>query len=130
MSFVWCSRISFNRGGTEVSSGKWAPASCGRRRSHAGPGGEPLPAAAAFRLDQIQQADQARGFLFGSSGAKDQSSHLVVVILDYKSEAMATLVGADFLEVFAAATGQWTALGQSKTELRRSPGGGKLLRVR
>jgi len=94
------------------------------------PGCEPLPATAAFRVEQTQQTDRTRGFLLGSFGVKEKPTHLVVVNLDYKADATATVVGPDYLEAFDATAGRWTSVGDSKTEVRLPPGGGKLLRVR
>ena len=54
----------------------------------------------------------------------------MVVNLDYKSEALATLAGPGRLEDFDATTGKWAETGGSKSDLRLPPGGGRLLRVR
>lgn len=94
------------------------------------PGCEPLPAFSAFRLDQSEPGNKARGFLLGLFGAQDKPTHVVVVNLDYKAEATTTLVGPGKWESFDAGTGQWMPTGQSKTELRLPPGGGRLFRAR
>ena len=94
------------------------------------PGCEPLPASAAFRVEDAQQADRARGFLLGTFGRMGKATHLVAVNLDYKNGAVATVVGPGDLEAFDALAGRWTNVGRSKIEIRLPPGGGKLLRVR
>jgi hypothetical protein len=105
---------------------------------HAGmkpPGAEPLPADAAFRLDppvaamDYEPPKPVRGLMFGYFGQPNKPTHVVVVNLDYKAEAVHTLVGLGKLEVFDATTGVWSPAGDSRVELRLPPGGGKLVRL-
>jgi hypothetical protein len=105
---------------------------------HAGmtpPGAVPLPADAPFRLDppvpamDYQPPERVRGVLLGYFGAAGKPSHVVVVNLDYKTEAPLTLVGPENLETFDAAAGTWSSTGSTQAELRLPPGGGKLVRV-
>ncbi len=105
---------------------------------HAGmlpPGAKPLPADAPFRFDpplrteEFKPPQPVRGWLLGYYGTDDRSTHVVAVNLDYKSEATATLVAPGRLESFDAASGNWTAVGSAKLDLRLPPGGGKLVRL-
>ena len=105
---------------------------------HAGmtpPGAEPLPEDAPFRLDPpvapivYEPPERVRGFLLGCFGKATGPSHVVVVNLDYKAEAVLTLVGPGSLETFDAAGGTWSPAGTQQAELRLAPGGGKLVRV-
>jgi hypothetical protein len=105
---------------------------------HAGmtpPGAKALPEDAPFRLDPpvpplaYQPPERVRGVLLGYFGAAGTPSHVVVVNLDYKSEAVLTLVAPGDLETFDAAAGTWAAAEGPRAELRLTPGGGKLVRV-
>jgi hypothetical protein len=106
---------------------------------HAGmapPGAEPLPANAPFRLDPpaaplvYKPPERVRGVLLGYFGEATTPSHVVVVNLDYKTEAVVTLVAPGNLETFDAAAGAWSPVGGARVKLQLAPGGGKLLRVR
>ncbi len=105
---------------------------------HAGmtpPGAVPLPADAPFRLDppmpqiDYQPPERVRGALLGYFGKTGRPSHVVVVNLDYKTEATLTLLGPGNLDVFDATADTWSAVGGRKAELKLPPGGGKLLRA-
>jgi hypothetical protein len=54
---------------------------------------------------------------------------VVVVNLDYTAEANTTLIGPGELDVFDAATSQWTCAKKAAIELILPPGGGKLVRI-
>jgi len=104
---------------------------------HAGmtpPGAEPLPADAPFRLDPpvpvlaYKPPERVRGVLLGYFGEATGPSHVVVVNLDYKTEAVFTLIGPGSLETFDAAGRTWSSAGDPRVELRLAPGGGKLVR--
>jgi hypothetical protein len=105
---------------------------------HAGmmpPGAEPLPQDAPFRLDPpvpplaYKPPERVRGVLLGYFGKASKPSHVVVVNLDYKAEAVLTLAGPGNLELFDAAAGAWSPANSPRAELRLLPGGGRLLRV-
>jgi hypothetical protein len=105
---------------------------------HAGmmpPGAEPLPQDAPFRLDPpspplaYKPPERVRGVLLGYFGKASKPSHVVVVNLDYKAEAVLTLVGPGNLELFDASAGVWSPANSPRAELRLLPGGGKLLRM-
>ncbi len=90
-------------------------------------GCEPLPVDARFRL-KISQAVSPRGFLLGFFGVVEKPTHVVVVNLDYKAEARASLVGPGRLERFDATQAQWTGAEDAPVELVLPPGGGVLVR--
>ncbi len=111
---------------------------------HAGmmlPGAEPLPQDAPFAFDpplpamDYKAPQPVKGALlgyFGPAGKTGQApppTHVVVVNLDYQSEAVLGLRGPADLESFDAATAQWASGKAGRTELRLPPGGGKLVRV-
>jgi hypothetical protein len=93
------------------------------------PGCEILLPDVLFRLDSSQLPASPRGFLLGCFGAAERPTHMVVVNLDYTAEASASLVGPGELELFDAATAQWTSVKKAAIELALPPGGGKLVRV-
>ncbi len=112
---------------------------------HAGmqpPGAVPLPKDAPFSLDPPAQAMEykppqpVKGLLLGcfgpraNSGAVRTPTHVVVVNLDYQSEAVLGVRGPADLEVFDAGAGQWLPTSGRRADLRLPPGGGKLLRAR
>ena len=105
---------------------------------HAGmapPGAQLLPTDAPFRLDPpvpslaYHPPERVRGVLLGYFGTASKPSHVVVVNLDYKAEAVLTIVGPDPLDAFDAAASTWSAIGSPRAELRLPPGGGKLVRI-
>lgn len=93
------------------------------------PGCEPPPADATFHLDSSQSSASPRGFLLGFFGAGARPTHVVVVNLDYAGQGSAPLVGPGELELFDAATAQWTSAKKAAIELILPPGGGKLVRI-
>jgi len=112
---------------------------------HAGmlpPGAVPLPSDAPFTLDPPAPAldykppQPVKGLLLGyfgpapKSGTLSAPTHVVVVNLDYRSEAVLGLSGPAELEVFDATAGQWSPASGRRADLRLPPGGGKLLRTR
>ena len=109
---------------------------------HAGmlpPGAEPLPKDARFALDPpvprlaYQAPQPVKGVLLGCFGPasvvgkNSTPTHLVVVNLDYKGEAVVSVRGPQALEVFDPAKGTWSQAA-GRAELRLAPGGGRLLR--
>lgn len=109
---------------------------------HAGmlpPGAEPIPKDSAFAFDppvphmEYKSGDRVQGLLlsqFGpADGANAAGTHVLMVNLDYKNERAVALNGPKPFEIFDAATGQWTATGGARAELRLPGGGGKLLRL-
>jgi hypothetical protein len=105
---------------------------------HAGmapPGSQPLPQDAPFHFDPpvrplaYKPPERVRGVLLGYFGKTSEPSHVVVVNLDYKAEAVLTLAGPGNLELFDAAAGTWSPAGSLRAELRLPPGGGRLVRV-
>ena len=93
------------------------------------PGCESLPADAPFHLDGASVPASPRGFLLGFFGATERPTHALVVNLDYTAEARASLVGPGELELFDAATAQWTSPRNAAVELILPPGGGRLVRI-
>ena len=99
------------------------------------PGAEPLPKDAPFRLDPpvaplaYKPPERVRGALLGYFGKATEPSHVVVVNLDYRANAVLTLAGPGNLELFDAAAGTWSPASGLRTELRLPPGGGRLVRV-
>ncbi len=93
------------------------------------PGCEPLPADASFRLDSSRPSASPRGFLLGFFGAGEKPTHVVVVNLDYTTGANTSLAGPSELELFNAATGQWTSAKKAAIELVLPPGGGAVVRI-
>jgi hypothetical protein len=104
-------------------------------------GTKPLPANAPFRLDPsiasmpYENTKPAKGMLLGyfgpagKDGAPGKPTHVLVVNLDYKADAVTTLVGPGNLEVFDATARTWSpATSGHRVELRLPPGGGKLVR--
>jgi hypothetical protein len=91
------------------------------------PGCEAVPADGAF---QAAGGDAKRGLMLGYFGAEGgAASAAVVVNLDYKAGATATVSGPGALEVFDAATGKWAAAaGGAKAEVKLSAGEGRLVR--
>jgi hypothetical protein len=98
------------------------------------PGCVPLPPNSPFHPAPAGPQADARGLLLGyfarPAAAADKPTHVVVVNLDYKSEARTTLVGPAGLEVFDATTGKWSAANGAHADLVLPPGGGKLVRAR
>jgi hypothetical protein len=98
-------------------------------------GAVPLPDDAPFRLDPplppvaYNPPERVRGVLLGYFGAAAKPSHVLVVNLDYKTEATLTLVGPANLQSFDATSGAWSPTGSPRAELRLPPGGGRLVRV-
>jgi hypothetical protein len=98
-------------------------------------GAQPLPHDAPFRLDpplpplEIQPLQRIRGALLGYFGNSGQTTHVVVVNLDYQTDCTITLVGPGDLETFDATSGTWAAAGGPRAELLLPGGGGKLVRL-
>ena len=92
-------------------------------------GCEPLPADAAFHVNPSPSPASPRGFLLGFFGTAQRPTHVVVVNLDYAAEVSASLDGPGELELFDAATAQWSPVKKSAVQLAVPPGGGKLVRM-
>ena len=104
-------------------------------------GTQPLPNDAPFRLDPpvpsmpYENLKPAKGFLLGffgpagAGGAPGTPTHVLVVNLDYKADAVTTLVGPGNLEVFDATGRTWARGNLRQVELHLPAGGGKLVRV-
>jgi hypothetical protein len=93
------------------------------------PGCEPLPSDAAFHIDSPQSPASPRGFLLGFFGAAERPTHVVVVNLDYTADVKASLAGPGELDLFDAATAQWTSAKKAAVELTLPSGGGRLVRI-
>jgi hypothetical protein len=93
------------------------------------PGCEPLPSDAAFHIDFTQSPASSRGFLLGFFGTTERPTHAVVVNLDYTADVKTSLAGPGELDLFDAATAQWTSAKKTAVELTLPPGGGKLVRI-
>jgi hypothetical protein len=111
---------------------------------HAGmqpPGTEPVPPEAVFRIDppllamEFKPPQPAQGILLGyfgpdaKRGKPDRPTHVVVVNLDYQTEAGVALVGPRKLQLFDATTVTWNRSDGRRLALRLRPGEGKLVRV-
>jgi len=102
-------------------------------------GAESLPRDAAFTLDpplpvmNHEASERVRGALLGCFGPAGKtvaaSTHVIVVNLDYKTNAVLGIRGAAPLELFDPSTGRWSRGGGPRVELDLPPGGGKLVRV-
>ena len=106
--------------------------------SHAGmlpPGTEPLPKDCAFTFDppvptvEYKKGERVQGVLLSRFGASAAATHVLVVNLDYKAEQTVGLKGPAPLEIFEAASGQWSPVGDAHVELHLAKGCGKLVRV-
>ena len=104
---------------------------------HAGmqpPGTKPFPKGSGFTFDpHVPSMDykpgiRVQGVLLSRFGAGAAATHVLVVNLDYKAERTVGLSGPAPLEVFDAASGQWSPVGGPRAELRLAGGGGKLVR--
>jgi hypothetical protein len=109
---------------------------------HAGmipPGGETIPNKAPFLFDppvsamEYKPPQPLQGALiglFGEPSRKFKPTHALVVNLNYKSEQVLGIRGPGRLEVFDAGTGEWKRARNRRVELKLSPGGGTLVRLR
>lgn len=95
----------------------------------------PLPQDAPFRLEpavpdmEYRIPERVRGFLLGYFGTAQEPTHVILVNLDYKTEATATIVGPGKLELFDATATAWQPANEARAEVKLPPGGGRLLRV-
>lgn len=111
---------------------------------HAGmrpPGTEPLPADSSFRLDppvwdqEYRPPEPVKGVLLGCFGLGTRSrrasgiTHVWVVNLDYQTERELGIRGPSRLEIFDAATAQWSRADARRIEVRLARGGGVLVRA-
>jgi len=104
------------------------------------PGTAPLPQANTFTLDPPEAAmpyktnERVQGFLLGQFGVSGKPgaapTHVLLVNLDYKTERTVGLKGADYLDVFDAASGRWISTENRRVDLLLPKGGGKLVRMR
>jgi len=96
---------------------------------------------APFHLDPpvspipYKRPERVKGWLlgvFGPAGKDGQPAkptHVLLVNLDYKTEAAISLVGPGHLEIFDAAASTWSNAGSTRVPLRIVGGGGVLLRA-
>ncbi|OHB68059.1 MAG: hypothetical protein A2V70_18860 [Planctomycetes bacterium RBG_13_63_9] len=91
------------------------------------PGCVPLPKEASFQPDA--SSEPGRGMMLGCFGQREESSHALLVNLDYKAGVSTTLSGPGSLQVFDAAAGKWSSPQGSRVQLDLLPGGGMLVRV-
>jgi len=109
---------------------------------HAGmqvPGAAPLPKDSAFAFDppvpamDYKPGERVQGALLSLFGAPGQANAAatcaLVANLDYKAERTVIVKGPAALDVFDAASGQWSPAGGPRAELRLAKGCGKLVRV-
>jgi hypothetical protein len=106
------------------------------------PGTEPLPRQAVFQLDPpiptkaYKQPQPVEGVMLGLFGPaakrlRNQTpTHVLVVNLDYRTNATIGLTGPKTMELFDAAKGTWSSAGSKHVELRLAGGAGKLVRVK
>lgn len=109
---------------------------------HLPPGTEPLPANCEFTFDppiatrDYRAPEPVKGVLMGCFApvAKGRTApaptHVMVVNLDYKTNAVIGVRGPGRLELFDATSGQWSRTKSKRVELSLPPGGGKLVRVK
>jgi hypothetical protein len=112
---------------------------------HAGmfpPGTKPVSAEGRFQLDppvpvtSFTNLQPVKGVLLGYFGPAvkgkrpPKPTHVMVVNLDYQTEAVIGLRGPSRLEVFDPASGRWSRANGKHADLPLAPGGGRLLRVR
>jgi hypothetical protein len=105
-------------------------------------GTEPVPADALFQLDPpvptmgYTNLQPVKGVLLGYFGPATNGkrtstpSHVMVINLDYKAEAVVGIRGPSRLELFDPATGRWSRASGSRADLHLARGGGQLVRVR
>lgn len=89
----------------------------------------PLPAHSAFQLNTPPAAQSGRGMMLSCFGKSSTPTHVLVVNLDYKTQADATLTGPGTIEVFDPANRAWTSKRASRVDLHLPPGGGMLVRL-
>ena len=97
-------------------------------------GGEALPAGSPFRVDPalapvpFDPPKPVEGLLLGYFGKAGESTHVLVVNLDYKNAVETDLVGPGPMRLFHAPTRTWRAAGErSRVKLQLTPGGGALV---
>ncbi len=105
-------------------------------------GTEPVPADALFQLDPpvptmgYTNLQPVKGVLLGYFGPATNGkrtsapTHVMVINLDYKAEAVVGIRGPSRLELFDPATGRWSRASGSRADLHLARGGGRLVRVR
>ena len=105
------------------------------------PGAEAAPRDLPFRLDpppataSYVKRQPVGGFLLGCFGpdragaSAAQTTHVVLVNLDYRQDARIGLRGPRALERFDPASGAWRRLGRGRVEMDLPRGGGVLVRA-
>ena len=89
-----------------------------------------LPVDAAFKVDPPFDSEQDKGVLWGHFGSTDETSHVLVVNLDFGQEIKTTVVGPGALEEFDAQARAWRpASDGSRAQINLVAGGGQLLRL-
>lgn len=91
-------------------------------------GAKALPSDSRFKVEHLAKPP---GILLGSFGkSANNSSHVLVVNLDYNKSTMARLIGPGPLEIFHAPTRTWTPSPRGvRVRLDLAPGGGRLVRL-
>jgi len=102
------------------------------------PGVERIPSESKFTFDppvpdiEYKKGERVQGLILSQFAPAGQyeTTHIVVVNLDYKTKRSVTLKGPSALEVFDATKGEWASTDNSEIELKLEGGAGKLLRIR
>jgi hypothetical protein len=103
------------------------------------PGGIALPAKSAFRFDPVvptlafQPQKPVTGFLiglFGKSLGHTKATHALIVNLDYQADQSVGIGGPGKVERFDPTTLEWSGGESRHANLKLSPGGGVLIRLR
>ena len=109
---------------------------------HAGmipPGGVALPRNAAFLFEppvpamEYKPPQPLQGAVIGvfaEPSKRSRPTHALVVNLDYESDQVFEILGRGRLETFDPATRAWSPSKNRRVELKLSPGGGTLVRLR
>lgn len=104
------------------------------------PGTEALPVDFPFSLDpplsvmELKPWERTRGVLIGAFGParknKSRPTHVVIVNIDYKTDATFTVRAPGEMDVFDPADDKWSSTGKRTAELPLKGGGGVLVRLR
>lgn len=100
-------------------------------------GTEPVPTNSSFVLDpavpdlKYTPPEPVDGAMLSTYSPTPGAAvtHALVVNLNYRSERVIGLRGPASLSVFDATTGEWSAGGASRIDLKLPPGGGQLVRL-
>ena len=101
---------------------------------HLGPlpsGGVAPPSDLEFYVDPPVDATAEKGILLGCFGTAGETTHVLVVNLDYQNEISTAIVGPAAVEEFDALDGTWTSgAGGPRASVSLTKGGGRLFRAR